>query len=112
MTTFLIDYFKAIDLLALAGLAALACAALFRNGSVWPFTAGVIVAVWGTMRVLAGLGALVTMWAGGAPGELHQAKEQWSFRREVPGDRRQGFTRHHPVIHRHWLRGGSGSTLV
>jgi len=39
MTTFLIDYFKAIDLLALAGLAALAGAALFRNGSVWLFTA-------------------------------------------------------------------------
>jgi hypothetical protein len=52
MTTFLIDYFKAIDLLALAGLAALACAALFRNGSVWLFIAGVIVAIWGIMRVL------------------------------------------------------------
>ena len=45
MTTFLIDYFKAIDLFALAGLAALACAALFRNGSVWRFVAGVIVAI-------------------------------------------------------------------
>jgi len=52
MSTFLIDYFKAIDLLALAGLAALACAALFRNGNVWLFIAGVIVAIWGTMRVL------------------------------------------------------------
>jgi hypothetical protein len=52
MTTFLIDYFKAIDLLALAGLAALACAAFFRNGSVWLFIAGVTMAVWGTMRVL------------------------------------------------------------
>jgi hypothetical protein len=52
MSTFLIDYFKAIDLLALAGLAALACAGLFRNGSVWLFIAGVIMAIWGTMRVL------------------------------------------------------------
>jgi hypothetical protein len=52
MTAFLIDYFKAIDLLALAGLAALACAALFRNESIWLFIAGAIVAIWGIMRVL------------------------------------------------------------
>jgi hypothetical protein len=44
-------YFKLIDLLALAALASLACAALIRNGSVWLFVAGLLVAVWGTMRV-------------------------------------------------------------
>jgi hypothetical protein len=46
------DYFKLIDLLALAALAALAGAALVRNGSVWLFVAGLLVAVWGVMRVL------------------------------------------------------------
>jgi hypothetical protein len=45
------EYFKLIDLLALAALASLACAALIRNGSVWLFVAGLLVAVWGTMRV-------------------------------------------------------------
>jgi hypothetical protein len=49
---FFIEYFKLIDLLALAALAALACAALLRNGSVWLFVAGLLVAVWGTGRVL------------------------------------------------------------
>jgi hypothetical protein len=52
MTQFLLDYFKAIDLLALAALAALACAALFRSGSVWLFISGILVAIWGTLRVL------------------------------------------------------------
>jgi hypothetical protein len=52
MTRYLLDYFKAIDLLALAALAALACAALFRTGSVWLFIAGILVAIWGTLRVL------------------------------------------------------------
>jgi len=50
--SFFIDYFKLIDFLALAGLAALACAALIRNGSVWLFVAGILVAIWGTMRVM------------------------------------------------------------
>jgi hypothetical protein len=52
LARFFVDYFKFIDLLALAALAALACAALVRNGSVWLFVAGVLVAAWGTMRVL------------------------------------------------------------
>jgi hypothetical protein len=49
---FFIDYFKLIDILALAALAALACAALVRNGSVWLSVAGVLVAIWGVMRVM------------------------------------------------------------
>lgn len=48
---FFAEYFRIIDLLALAALAALACAALIRNGSVWLFVAGILVAVWGAMRV-------------------------------------------------------------
>lgn len=52
MTKLLLDYFKAIDLLALAALAALACAALIRNGSVWLFVAGTLTAIWGALRVL------------------------------------------------------------
>ena len=46
------DYLRLIDLLALAALAALACAALVRNGSVWLFVAGILVAVWGTIRAM------------------------------------------------------------
>ena len=38
---FFVEYFKLIDLLALA---ALACAALVRNRSVWLFVAGILVA--------------------------------------------------------------------
>jgi hypothetical protein len=49
---FIVEYFKLIDLLALAALAALACAALVRNGSVWLYVAGILVATWGTMRVM------------------------------------------------------------
>jgi len=52
MARFLADYFKAIDLLALAALAALACAALVRNRSVWLCIAGLLVAFWGALRVL------------------------------------------------------------
>ena len=48
----LMDYFKLIDLLALAALGALACAALVRNGSVWLFVAGILVAIWGAMRIV------------------------------------------------------------
>ena len=47
-----LDYFKLIDLLALAALAALACAALVRDGSVWLFLAGILVAIWGALRVI------------------------------------------------------------
>ena len=50
--SFIVEYFKLIDLLALAALAALACAALVRNGSVWLFVAGILVAIWGAVRVL------------------------------------------------------------
>jgi hypothetical protein len=49
---FFIEYFKVIDLLALAALAALAFAALVRNGSVWLFVAGILVVIWGAMRVM------------------------------------------------------------
>jgi hypothetical protein len=49
---FIVEYFKLIDLLALAALAALACAALVRNGSVWLSVAGLLVATWGAVRVL------------------------------------------------------------
>lgn len=49
---FIVEYFELIDLLALAALAALACAALVRNGSVWLFVAGILVAIWGAVRVL------------------------------------------------------------
>jgi hypothetical protein len=49
---FLVDYLKLIDLLALAALAALACAALVRDRSVWLFVAGILVAIWGTMRIM------------------------------------------------------------
>jgi hypothetical protein len=52
MTRLFLDYFKAIDLLALAGLAALACAALVRNRSVWLSISGISVAAWGALRVL------------------------------------------------------------
>jgi hypothetical protein len=48
---FIVEYLKLIDLLALAGLAALACATLVRNGTVWLFVAGILVAIWGAMRV-------------------------------------------------------------
>ena len=51
MRNFFVDYFKAIDLLALAALAALAIAALVRNGSVWLCVAGILVAIWGAMRI-------------------------------------------------------------
>jgi hypothetical protein len=49
---FVVEYFKLIDLLALAALAALACAALVRTGSVWLFVAGILVAIWGAMRIM------------------------------------------------------------
>jgi hypothetical protein len=49
---FLVDYLKLIDLLALAALAALACAALVRDRSVWLFVAGILVAIWGAMRIM------------------------------------------------------------
>jgi hypothetical protein len=49
---FFIEYFKLIDLLALAALAALAFATLVRNGSVWLFVAGILVVIWGAMRVM------------------------------------------------------------
>jgi hypothetical protein len=49
---FFIDYFRLIDLLALAALAALATAALVRNGSVWLFLAGITAAIWGVTRVM------------------------------------------------------------
>jgi len=49
---YFIEYFKLIDLLALAALAALACAALVRNGTVWLSVAGILVAIWGAMRVI------------------------------------------------------------
>jgi hypothetical protein len=46
------EYFRLIDLLALAALAALAFAALVRDKSVWLFVAGILVAVWGAMRIV------------------------------------------------------------
>jgi hypothetical protein len=49
---FFVEYFKLIDLLALAALAALACAALVRTGSVWLVVAGILVAIWGAMRIM------------------------------------------------------------
>jgi hypothetical protein len=49
---FFVEYFKLIDLLALAALAALACAALIRSRSVWLFVAGILVAIWGAMRMM------------------------------------------------------------
>jgi len=49
---FFVQYFKLIDVLALAALAALACAALVRNRSVWLFVAGILVAIWGAMRIM------------------------------------------------------------
>ena len=50
---FFVDYFKLIDLLALAALAALAVAALIRRGggSMWLFVAGILIAIWGVMRI-------------------------------------------------------------
>ena len=47
-----VEYFSLIDLLALAALAALAYAALVRNGTVWLSLAGILVAIWGAMRVM------------------------------------------------------------
>ena len=49
---FFVEYFKLIDFLALAALAALACAAFVRNRSVWLFLAGILVAIWGAMRII------------------------------------------------------------
>ncbi len=46
-----IEYLKLIDFLALAALAALACAALVRNRSVWLFVAGILLAIGGAMRI-------------------------------------------------------------
>jgi hypothetical protein len=47
-----VEYFKIIDLLALLALAVLAFAALRRNGSVWLFVSGVLIVIWGAMRIL------------------------------------------------------------
>jgi hypothetical protein len=47
-----IEYFKLIDFLALLALAVLAFVALRRSGSVWLFVSGVLIAIWGTMRLL------------------------------------------------------------
>ena len=47
-----IEYFKLIDFLALLALAVLAFAALRRTGSVWLLASGVLIAIWGTMRLL------------------------------------------------------------
>jgi hypothetical protein len=52
LMNFFVEYFKLIDLLALGALAALACAALVRTGSVWLFVAGILVAIWGAMRIM------------------------------------------------------------
>ena len=49
---YLVEYFRLIDLLALAALAALAYAALVRNGTVWLSLAGIPVSIWGAMRVI------------------------------------------------------------
>ena len=49
---FFVEYFRLIDFLALAALAALACAALVRNRSVWLFVAEILVALWGAMRII------------------------------------------------------------
>ena len=49
---FFVEYFRLIDLLALAALVALACAALVRNRSVWLFVAEILVALWGAMRII------------------------------------------------------------
>jgi hypothetical protein len=49
---FIVEYFRLIDLFALAALAALACAAFVRNRSVWLFVAGFSVAIWGTIRIM------------------------------------------------------------
>lgn len=46
------EYFKLIDLLALLALAVLAFAALRSTGSVWLFVAGILIAIWGVMRLL------------------------------------------------------------
>jgi hypothetical protein len=50
----LIEYFKLIDLLALAALAVFAFAALARGGAggIWLFVAGIMVAIWGAMRLM------------------------------------------------------------
>jgi hypothetical protein len=48
----IVEYFRLIDLLALASLAALACAAFVQNRSIWLFVAGISVAIWGTIRVM------------------------------------------------------------
>jgi hypothetical protein len=47
-----IEYFKLIDLLALLALAVLAFAALRRTGSAWLFVSGILIAIWGAMRLL------------------------------------------------------------
>jgi hypothetical protein len=47
-----IEYFKLIDLLALLALAVLAFAALRRTGSVSLFVSGILIAIWGAMRLL------------------------------------------------------------
>jgi len=49
---YFVEYFRLIDLLALAALAALAYAAWVRNGTVWLSLAGILVAIWGAMRVI------------------------------------------------------------
>jgi hypothetical protein len=48
----LVEYFKLIDLLALLALAVLAFAGLRRNGSVWLFVSGILIVIWGAMRIL------------------------------------------------------------
>jgi hypothetical protein len=50
MTRFVVDYFKAVDALALAALVAIACAAFFRNGSWWLLIAALLIVAWGALR--------------------------------------------------------------
>ena len=61
----IVEYFRLIDLLALAALAALACAAFVRNRSVWLSVAGISMAIWGAIRVP---GPVLMPRAGHSPG--------------------------------------------
>jgi hypothetical protein len=52
MAEFLAAYFKAIDLLAVAALVALAIASFVREGHPWLMVAGLCAAAWAASRIL------------------------------------------------------------
>lgn len=49
---FVSDYLKAIDIIPLAALVAIAGASLYRGGTIWLLIAAIVVAIWGVRSVV------------------------------------------------------------